>query len=148
MKFLDPASLKISEIGYADHLQFDLSAKDFLTMKVVDLTDLFISKMPKPQHKNKPVSYLVTLIEEEDYVLHERHLRIIPSLMLNSLSGSEVTREPFVKKIPKELNEVYASDLSILNYINYGTGHPIQIAIRRNYIQEGVVLDSEVYYLI
>lgn len=148
MKFLDPASLKISEISYADHLQFDLSAKDFLTMKVVDLTNLFMSKMPKPQHKNKPVSYVVTLIEEKDYILNERHLKIIPSLMLNSLSGSEVTREPFVKKIPKELNEVYASDLSILNYINYGTGHPIQIAIRRNYVQEGVVLDSEVYYLI
>lgn len=148
MKFLDPKALKISEINFTDSLQFDIYARDILTIKLARLAEMFKENVPKPQSANRPITYVVNLFEEKDYIVEEKMLKFVMGLILNALNEDEVTRDRLISKIPESMSSVYATELSILNYLNYSKGNPIQISVTRQYIDNEELVDSEVFSLV
>ena len=148
MKFLDPQITKIGDYKIVDYLQFDIYAKDILSAKMAQVLAVFQKAVPKPKNKNKPICYKVTLYENEDNYIKEELLTYFMGLILSSLTQTEPTKIPLVTELPEKLKTIYASPLSILNYINYGPGNPIQIEVTRKELKDGEVIDSEVFYLI
>lgn len=148
MKFLDPQITKIGDYKLVDYLQFDIYAEDILSAKMAQVLTVFRKVVPKPKNKNKPICYKVTLYENEDNYIKEELLIYFMGLILSSLTQTEPTKIPLVTELSEELRIIYASPLSVLNYINYGPGNPIQIEVTRKELKDGVIVDSEVFYLI
>ena len=148
MKFLNPVTLKIEESELIEYLQFGISAEEILTTGVAKIKYLFKERVPLPQVKNKPVYYKVELFENDQYIMEEKYLSYIIALILSSLCGKEQTSEKFITAVPAELDSAYITPMSLLTYLNYGIGHPIQVEVTRKYIVDGELKDMEVYYLV
>lgn len=151
MLFLDPQSASIIEIGAFDAYQVDLYAKDVLGIQegvVPNIKELLSSIVKKPVHKTKPVCYNFFLHEEEDTILTDSEIGWILNGVLTSLTGDTRTREKHLT-IFEEQERVQASHFSIIDYINYGPGVPIQILFTRSmYDDNEELIDSEETYLV
>lgn len=147
MKFLNPKSLEISDINFTDYIQLDIDSKVLLTTKVARLIAMFDEIVPKPKTENRPVTYVVNVFEENDYLLEDSVVNYVMGLILTSLNQDEPTRDKLITLVPESMSSVSAPELSILGYLNYSKGNPIQIQLTR-VLDNGSGPEEKVNYLI